>query len=136
MFKLVHVKKIEYTNCSDLSEMYILPNDKCRLSPSAVFKEIANFDLVSCTIDDTVDNNSKTYTVNVSFKSSDKELSLGRKLAFRLTQLNGQQFLVGTKYRPYPIIKESNPFPDKPTNSYLKNFTITWKSTLPPLLII
>ena len=59
-----------------------------------------------------------------------------RQAAFRLTSVDGKRYMIGTDSRPYPIIRERNPFPEKPVDSSLKTVTITWKSLMPMLLIV
>ena len=136
MSKLVHVHKIEMADASNLGSLRVVGEASCRFKSLAVFSEIHIHELVGVTIEDSYENNQKVYTTTATFKTCDKMPLTVRQVAFRLTSVSGQQYMIGTGSRPYPIIKESNPFPEKPADSTLKTVTITWKAPLPMLLVI
>ncbi|MGX8697961.1 MAG: hypothetical protein ACSW8D_16395, partial [Prevotella sp.] len=91
---------------------------------------------VGVTIEDSYENNQKVYTTTATFNTCDKQPMTVRQAAFRLTSVDGKRYMIGTDSRPYPIIRERNPFPEKPVDSSLKTVTITWKSLMPMLLIV
>lgn len=116
--------------------MEILYGASCRITREPNFEEINIWELVGVNIEDSYENNQKVYTTTATFQTCDKEPITERQLAFRVTSMNGQRFLIGTNARPYPIIKERNPFPEKPTDSAMKTVTITWKAIYPMLRIV
>ncbi len=136
MSKLVHVSKIEKIYTDQLSSMKIVERTKCLFQSQPIFEEISVNELVDAVCEDSLENNEKVFTTTISFQTCDKTTSLLRRMAFRLTCLDGKKFMVGTNHRPFPIIKENNPYPGKPTESALKKITITWKSPYPMLEIV
>ena len=136
MFKPVHIIKLEMIRCEDLIPMRIISEDTCRFSRSLFFEEVPIEDVVGVSVSDEYDKNQKIYTTTATFKTRCKKLLRARRMAFRLTSADGKQYMIGTNARTYPIIKESNPFPEKVPDSSLKTVTITWKGLNPMLLIL
>ena len=136
MSKLVHINKIELASSESLSMLVVIDESTCRFKSSAAFTEININELVGVTVEDELVNNQRVYTTTATFKSCSKIPMEARRKAFRLTSVDGQRFMIGTNARPYPIIKENNPFPEKPTDSSLKTVTITWKAPHPMLRIL
>ena len=136
MSNFIHVKKIEMVRVEELSPLKIISKTSCMLSREVNFEDIDIQELVGVSIEDSYENNQKVYTTTATFSSKRKKPFVVRGVAFRLTSVNGDRFMIGTKERPFPIIKEKNPFPEKVPDTSLKTATITWKSTLPMLHII
>ena len=136
MSQLVHVRKIEIADACSLGNIQVLNETSCRFKTNPVFSEISVKELVGVTIEDNYENNQRVYTTTATFNTCDKKPMTVRQAAFRLTSLDGKRYMIGTDSRPYPVIKEKNPFPEKPGDSTLKTVTITWKSLLPMLLIV
>lgn len=136
MSKLVHVNRIEMVSVDSLASMRIVSDTSCRVPVGITFTEICINELVGVTIDDDIENNQKIFTTTAVFATSNKKPLTDRRLAFRLTSVDGKKYMIGTYGRPFPIIKERNQFPEKPADSSLKTVTVTWKATLPMLRII
>jgi len=136
MSKLVHVNKIEMIRIEELTPLKVIDSTSCRFERSVDFSQLEIKELVGVVIEDSYDNNQKTYTTTATFETKCKEPITSRHLAFRLTSVDGRQYMIGTSSRPYPIIKEKNNFPEKLNDSTMKTVTITWKAPLPMLLVI
>lgn len=136
MSKLVHVNKIEMIRCEDLISLKIISDTSCRFQNNPFFVNLNIHDLVGISIEDSLENNQKVYNTVATFQCCCKQPLTDRRLAFRLTSIDGKRYLIGTNNRPYPIIKEKNTFPEKPTDSTLKNVSVTWKALYPMLLIV
>ena len=136
MSKFVHVIKIEMAEACTLENLQLVGESSCRFKSQVGFSEISINELVGVTVEDSYENNQKIYTTTATFQTCDKKPLTARQVAFRLTSIDGSQYMIGTSSRPYPIIKERNPFPEKPADTTLKTVTITWKSLLPMLLIV
>lgn len=136
MSKLVHITKIEFADARSIDGLYVLNGTTCRFVSLPAFSEIGIRELVGVNIEDSYENNQKVYTTTATFNTCDKKHMTLRQTVFRLTSIDGKRYLIGTDSRPYPIIKERNPFPEKPADSALKTVTITWKAPYPMLHII
>ena len=135
MRNLVHILKIECVSSASLTGMLIIDKNKCRI-PTVTFSKIDILDMVGVKITDAYENNQRTYTTTATFKTCAKTPLDLRGMAFRLTSKTGEKFMTGTGSRPYPVVKEDNPYPEKAVDPMTKTVTITWKSPYPPLLII
>lgn len=121
---------------SNLTAMRVISDTSCRFSGTVTFTEICINELVEVTIEDELEKNQKVFTTTAVFRTADKQPLTERRLAFRLTGVDGKKYMIGWNGRPFPIIKEKNPFPGKPNESWLKTVTITWKATVPMLQIL
>lgn len=135
MSDLVHIVKIEMAEAGVLSSMLITSPSSCHFRIMPDFQEIDIQELVGVKIEDTCENNQKVFTTTATFYTKDKTPMSSRQKCFRLTSVSGQQYIIGTAQRPYPIIKENNAFPEKPADSTLKQVTITWKAPHPMLQV-
>lgn len=119
-----------------LTAIRLISESVCRFTHDVEFEKINIQELVGVTVEDSYENNQKVYTTTATFQTCGKEPMTERQVAFRLTALDGHRFMIGTNSRPFPIVKEQNYFPEKPTDTSLKKVTVTWKSLFPMLLII
>lgn len=137
MIRLVHVNKIEKIAAVDLGNVTKTSDSSCKLLPNVNFASINNiYGLIAVKMENAVENGNQVYTTTVTYNTSDKKPGGRQRLAFRLTSVHGTQFLVGTNERPYPVVKESNPFPAAAGDTVLKTVTITWKAPMPMLRIL
>lgn len=117
----------------DLNSLRLISKYECRMKQSLLFTDLDIQDLVGVTVEDSYENAQRKYTTTVTFKTPCRKLLALSRMAFRLTDVNGNQYMVGTNSRPFPIIKEVQNYPEKVPDSSLKQFTITWKSMCPML---
>ena len=136
MFKSVIIQKVEIADASALPSMMILPKGECHIVNTSMFTEFNTKGLVDVTVKDELSNNQLVYTTTVEFNTCIKTTEGMRRKAFLLTAADGTRYVVGTGSRPYPVITESNPFPDRPTESMLKKVTVKWTAPHPMLRII
>lgn len=87
-----------------------------------------------CETESEFDNNSSLETATLTFTSSET-LPTDRRLAFALTCVNGEQWLIGTHEAPYPLVKKeySSGLPDGDTNTTQYTVTYTNKVALVPV---
>lgn len=123
------------TLIENLSSLQVISDTSLKLSSEVNFSKIDIHELVGVTIEDSYENNQKVYVTTATFITACKKPLTDRRIAFRLTSVDGKRYIIGTNARPFPIIKEKNAFPEKPADSSAKAVTITWKSLYPMLLI-
>lgn len=134
---MIHtIIKIEETDCRNLSTMEVVGERQCHFMSDVNFTEINTFGNIQVSEDSDYQNNERIWTITITYKQKCKNPSGWRRKAFRMTRLDGKKIVVGTFSRPFPVIKESNPYPDKPTGTTLMTVTVTWKSKLGMLEII
>lgn len=117
----------------DLSSLRLISKSACRIKQSLLFTNLEIQELVGVNCEDNYEKGQRVYTTTVTFKTPCRKLLALSRMAFRLTDVNGDQYMVGTNSRPFPIIKEVQNYPEKVPDSSLKQFSITWKSMCPML---
>ena len=136
MFKPVHINKLEMVRVEELTPMRIISDTECRFTREVDFSKIDIQELVGVTIEDSYENNQRVFTTTATFSTCCKKPVTDRHMAFRVTSVDGKRYMIGTNARPFPVVREKNPYPDRPADSSLKTVTIVWKSLLPMLHII
>lgn len=120
--------KIEVCDSSALLDALVLSEKDCFLTRDVNFAEVNTFGNIQVSDDSSYENNELVWTTTITYKVKSKNPQMWRRKAFRMTAIDGKKYLVGTGARPFPVIKESNPYPDKATGSTLMTVTVTWKS--------
>lgn len=128
MGTLRHIVKIEEGDCKDVTKYYQTSDHSVVLTESANFKEINTLGLIEVTEESNFEENERIWTVTIKYTSTCKTPESPRRKAYKLTDTSGQQYLVGSPSRPYPVVKESNPYPSKANGQILRDVTITYKS--------
>lgn len=136
MSNLVHITKIEMVDVSQLANMRIVNNDTCCFSTTPTFTSIKIKGLVGVEVRDEFNGLQTMYTTTLKFKVCSKDTVSWRRKAFRLTSVNGTKYMVGTKSRPFAIVKASNPWPENEPDNTFQQVTVEWKSTHPMLQVL
>lgn len=121
--------KIEECECSELLNAGIFSEQKCFLTANVNFEEINTVGNIQVSDESSYENNELIWTTTVTYKVKSKSPRAWRRKAFRMTAIDGTMYLVGTGDRPFPVIKESNPYPGLPTGTTLMTITVSWKSS-------
>lgn len=128
MSMIQNLIKIEVCDSSALLDALVLDEKGCFLTRDVNFAEVNAFGNIQVSDDSSYENNELVWTTTITYKVKSKDPQMWRRRAFRMTAIDGKKYLVGTGVRPFPVIKESNPYPDKATGPTLMTVTITWKS--------
>ena len=133
---LQNINKVEFIETRRLHNIVLLSDHEVNLRYWRNFKEICIVGLADMEVADTEENGSRLTTVKLSFRiASDFQLD-NRRLAWRVTTVTGEQYLIGIDEQPYPIVTFSDSFPDKPTSPGGKTITVTWQTPLNLLKIM
>ena len=111
MSRLLHLIKIEYAPASAVAGMTLVTSHSCRLPVNVNFTEINIPGLVDAKMDSNLESNECVYTTALSFRTCDKTPADIRHQVFRVTAIDGNRLLIGTFQRPYPVVKEHDPYP-------------------------
>ena len=135
MSVLVQIRSVAYTSAANLDGMAIVNNLFCIIPPGVVFTTINIEGLADLNIEDTIEENQRVYNTSLSFRTCDKQPADIRRSVFLVESVRGRRYLVGSASRPYPIYKETNHFPDRPTDSTLKQVNVSWRSNTTPFIV-
>lgn len=126
---LKYINHISYIEAESLLPGIVLLDRGVILPSDAEFTELNLCGLASCTESSSIDNKSKYYTVTVtgvlfgSFDHKDKNIIL------KLTDLNGDSFIVGSVLPPRAVINTVNTRPSNPTEPVNTELSIQHIST-------
>lgn len=102
-----YIRKIEYCAAYHLRRAIILPAQSQALVREPIpWQEIPLVGLASLEVTDKVENGVRIYTSKLTATLCKPFLHPKRPSAFRLTDVQGKQYLLGTAQSPYPLISQ------------------------------
>lgn len=105
---LRHIKKVEYCAAYHLKRVIILPAQAIALVREPMpWQELPLVGLASLEVTDEVENGVRIYTSKLTATLCKSFLHPKRPSAFRLTDVQGNQSLLGTAQSPYPLISQT-----------------------------
>lgn len=121
---LLYLNKVEVCNARHLHTVVIDNEKKCAIVQDWVpWEIIPAVQLSSLTITDEMRNGQRVYTSKLTIRLQQPDIQLPSQAAFRLTDVDGRQYLLGLSERPYPAcnVEETRPAdPSEPSLSVLK----------------
>ncbi len=133
---LQNIKMVEYIETKYMLNATMIHNDKILLNYWRNFSELYIDGLAKVEVDEAIENGSRLSTVKLTAHTACNFIVDHRKLAWRVTTVTGEQYLIGTTEQPFPITTVANDFPDKETERSGQIITVTWKTPLTLLKII
>ena len=113
MAKSIHyISKVEMIDSVQLSDSIFIPGVGVYLSSGIPFDKLCTVGLSSLEISDQIENKIRFFKQKVrSVLPYSFEVG-NRKLCFLLTSISGEQFLLGSKDRPFPLVTFSDLRPE------------------------
>lgn len=106
---LRHIKKIEYCAAYHLKRAIFLPTQNRALVRGPMpWQEIPIVGLAQVETTEEVENGMRLSTTKLTATLCQRFQLPTRPLAFRLTDVRGNQYLLGTAESPYPLVKISS----------------------------
>ena len=127
MDKIIYINKVEMIDVGQLSFSTFF-NQGAKVSEDLPFTELCTIGLSSFEISDKVENKVRIFHHSLKAKLTER-LNVGnRKLCFRLTAVDGTQYMIGTDSRPYPLVLQEELHPSEMSQSCAVMLEISWKS--------
>lgn len=131
---LKHIKKVEVIEAKHLVNSAIIHNNSILLQIYRPFSDLDTIGLSSVETGDKIENKVRIHTTKLTALLPER-LDVGnKKLCFRVTTVSGEQFLIGTDKRPFPIVTFNETYPDSPSAKCGSTMTVTYSNTIPMLL--
>lgn len=127
---LQNINRVEFIETRYLSNMVLLGNSEVTLQYWRNFIELCLVGLASVDVSQAIDNGSRLTTIKLTARTTSDFDVNHRRLAWRVTTVEGDQYLIGTTEQPFPITTVANDFPDKPTEQSGKKITVSWQTPL------
>lgn len=127
---LQNINKVEFIEARYLSNMVLLGNNEVSLQYWRNFIELCLVGLADVEVSQAVDNGSRLTTIKLTARTTSDFAVDNRRLAWRITTVTGDQYLIGTTEQPFPVTTVANDFPDKATSQSGKKITVSWQTPL------
>lgn len=127
---LQNINRVEFIETRYLSKMVLLGNNEVTLQYWRNFIELCLVGLADVEVNQAVDNGSRLTTIKLTARTTSDFGVDNRRLAWRVSTVTGEQFLIGTTEQPFPVTTVANDFPDKATSQSGKEITVSWQTPL------
>lgn len=133
---LLYIRKIEYCEAYHLRRAVILPAQaKALVQEPMPWQELPMVGLASLETTEEVDKGVRITTVKLQAKLCRSVTLPASPLSFRITDVHGRTFLIGTAAAPHPYVTISLQVSDNPRNEAIYTFTLQQKSSFGLLII-
>lgn len=127
---LDNITSIQILETRLLQNLTIIPGTGVMLNYWRYFTELPLVNLASMEVASKVENKSRLFTTTIKALLSEHFDVANRKLAFLVTTVSGDRFLVGNLESPFPVVNTSDVFPDKPADQSGCTLTVEYTDTL------
>lgn len=127
---LSNLKKIEVIETRLLQNMTVIPGTGVMLNFWRNFNELPLVNLASMEIVSKVENKSRLFTTSIKALLSEHFDIASRKLAFLVTTVDGDRYLVGTNESPFPVANTTDSFPEKENEPSGCTLSVEYTDTL------
>ena len=127
------ITQIGYCLCSNLQPNIVLKHSSGL--PIGVFTDIVPisfFGSPSCETTEEYDNNGRKAITALSFVTNDN-IPTYKHLAFVITDVSGTSYIIGSRERPYPVIKSSANSGTPSGESKATSYKVRWTAIASPI---
>lgn len=129
------VKSVAYAYSTQLEGSVIIANRTVRIPTNILWHSICVKDHPSMVSSTKTDDKNKVITTTLKFLTPDDLNIKRRHLVFKVTLIDGRQYLVGSSERPYPSVEITENYPDAVKDNQLNEVVVTHKShEIPPYI--
>ena len=133
---LQNINRVEFIETRYLNGIVLLSDHEVSLQYWRNFAELCLVGLASVEVSQNIENGSRLTTIKLTAHTTDDFHVDYRRLAWRVTTVEGKQYLIGINEQPFPVTTVANDFPDKATEQSGKTITVTWQTPLNLLKIM
>lgn len=126
---LNNIKKVEVIESRYLNDITVIHGIGVMLNYWRNFNEITLSDLAEVEINSIIENKCRLYSLKLSFHTPDSFDVGMRALCYRVTTVNGSQFLIGTSRHPYPVTSTTELLPSDVTAKSGTSVEVTYKNS-------
>lgn len=128
MGNIIYINKVEMIDAEQLSFSTFFKQGVI-LSDDLPFVELCSVGLSNFEISEKVETKVRIFHHSLQAKLSERIDVGNRKLCFRLTAVDGSQYLIGTGSRPYPLVQQEDNHPSELSHSCAVTLDVSWKCT-------
>ena len=127
------ITQIGYCLCSNLQPNIVLKHSSG--TPVGIFTEIVPIRFhgsPSCETTEEYDNNGRKVVTSLTFVTNDN-IPTYKHLAFVITDASGTSYIIGSRERPYPVIKSSTSSGSPSGESKATSYEVRWTAITSPI---
>ena len=128
MAKITYINKVEIIEASQLASSKFLNHGVC-LESGLDWVPLCLVGLASWEISDKVESKSRIFHHSLKAKLAERIEVGNHKWCFRLTAVDGSEYIVGTDSRPYPMVQQDDSHPSELSASCVVMLDVSWRST-------
>lgn|SRR5574344_1217010 len=132
-----HINKVELLTAAQLRWSIPLPDSIHIYIPDIlVTTRLPIIGLAQLEVSDTVEKCVRSWTSKLQC-TLDERLELSAEpQALRLTDVSGQQYILGLAERPFPVINQAETHSSDTGNATANQITVTWTASWPAMMMI
>lgn len=108
---LHNINCVSVIECGLLQNLSIIPGHGVLLNYWRNFQPLPLVGLAQCEVTSKLQDNSRSFTTVLTCRLSEHFNVADRQLAFLVTCVNGDRFLIGSAERPYPVVNTTDSMP-------------------------
>lgn len=130
------IKKLEFCNIAELATATIVRGKGIAETSGINFTEICIEPFASMKVTSEFDNNQEIFETVITARIRTLLPDRSVQLAFRVTTVSGDILIVGDCTTPFPVVKQTDNYPDNVSDSQLIDLEISWESSHRPFQIL
>lgn len=128
MAKITYINKVEKIDAGLLASSTFLSKG-VSLEDGLPWEKICLVGLASLEIEEKVESKCRIYHHSLKAKLLERVEVGNHKWCFRLTAVDGSQYMVGSSLRPYPLVQQVDSHPSEAASSCAVMMEVSWRST-------
>jgi hypothetical protein len=124
--EIKHIKKVEVIEACYITKTNLIGNRYVVVEHDSDFTQLDTKGLSQLDISDKIENKVRIYTLKLVAQTLERFIVGNKKFVFKVTAVSGECYLIGTEERPYPVINNSESYPNEPAGKAGNTLTVTY----------
>lgn len=134
---LNNIVKVEWViTPRHMRNLVLLDDHRVLLQYYRPFKTLCMDGMASCEVSESIEEGARLTAIRLTAHTTEDFHVDNRRLCWRITTVDGRQFLIGLDEQPWPVVTVADAYPDKATERSGKTITVAWTTQLGLLRII
>jgi len=126
VMEIKHIKKVEVIEACYITKTNLIGNRYVVVEHDSDFTQLDTKGLSQLDISDKIENKVRIYTLKLVAQTLERFIVGNKKFVFKVTAVSGECYLIGTEERPYPVINNSESYPNEPAGKAGNTLTVTY----------
>lgn len=134
---LNNIVKVEFIlSPRHMRNLVLLDDHRVLLQYYRPFHALCLDGMAQVEVSEAVEDGSRLTTVRLTAHTTEDFHVDNRRLCWRVTTVDGRQYLIGLDEQPWPVATVADAYPDRATDRSGKTLTVTWTTPLGLLRIV